>query len=105
MTGLEELSARREQRCIQFSKKCLKHETNKRLFLLNEQNEGPDIRRREKYKVNFAYTSTYKNSAVPYCQRALNKLEEEERRRAEERKEERRRAEEREEEVEEEEVG
>ena len=84
MTGLEELSARREQRCIQFSKKCLRHDTNKRLFPLNEPSEAPEIRRWEKYKVNFAYTMTYKNSAVPYCQRAVNQLEEEERRRGEE---------------------
>ena len=31
-----------------------------------------DLRHPEKYKVNFAHTEHYKNSAVPYCQRLLN---------------------------------
>ena len=38
------------------------------------------MRQREPFKVNFAYTETYKNSAIPYCQRLLNELEEEKRR-------------------------
>ena len=28
-----------------------------------------DTRNREQYKVNFACTNAYKNSAVPFCQR------------------------------------
>ena len=31
-----------------------------------------DIRNREHFKVNFARTNAYKNSAVPFCQRLLN---------------------------------
>ena len=74
MTGLETLTQRRESRCLKFSQSCLKHETNKRFFPENE-NASQEIRKREKYKVNFAFTNTYKNSAVPYCQRLLNQLE------------------------------
>jgi len=33
-----------------------------------------DLRHREKYSVNFARTSSYKNSTIPYCQRLLNSL-------------------------------
>ena len=88
MTGIEDLATRREQRCKTFSQKCLNHQSNNRLFPLNEPIEGPETRRREKYAVNFAYTTIYRNSAVPYCQRMLNRLElaksEEEMRRDEE---------------------
>ena len=85
LTGLETLTERRKSRCIKFSQNCIKHETNRRFFPENEYT-SQDIRNREKYKVNFAYTNTYKNSAIPYCQRLLNQLEtrrgeEEERRR------------------------
>ena len=75
MTGIEDLATRREQRCATFSQKCIKHQTNNRLFPLNGLSEAPETRRREKYAVNFAYTTTYRNSAVPYCQRVLNQLE------------------------------
>ena len=85
MTGLVKLKTRREERCKNFSLKCIKHESNKRFFPLN-QNDGAQIRTREKFVVNFARTNAYKNSTIPYCQRLLNQLtheEEEERRRGE----------------------
>ena len=41
------------------------------MFPLNP-NALHDLRHPEKYKVNFAHTEHYKNSAVPYCQRLLN---------------------------------
>ena len=75
MAGLETLKARRETRCLDFSLKCLKQETNKRIFPLNPINLT-NVRSREKFKVNFAYTNAYKNSAIPYCQRLLNQREE-----------------------------
>ena len=46
------------------------------MFPLNENSSDKDVRSREKYKVNFAFTTTYKNSAVPCCQRLLNPREE-----------------------------
>ena len=76
MTGLETLKSRREKRCLDFSLKCLKHSENKRIFPLNENSSNQVVRSRELYKVNFAYTKAYQNSAVPYCQRLLNKREE-----------------------------
>ena len=76
MTGLETLKSRREKRCLDFSLKCLKHSENKRISPLNENSSNQVVRSRELYKVNFAYTKAYQNSAVPYCQRLLNKREE-----------------------------
>jgi hypothetical protein len=69
--GLQNLSDRREKRCLDFSLKCLKHPKNKRLF---PRNPGQNTRARtsEPYTVNFASTETYKLSAIPFCQRLLN---------------------------------
>ena len=73
---------------------------NKQKIVSNEWTQwSPRNKKAGKYKVNFAHTTMYKNSAVPYCQRVLNQLEEEEgRRRGEEEEEEERRREEEEEE-------
>ena len=43
-----------------------------RIFPLNE---NMHTRNSEHFKVNFAYTEAYKNSAVPFCQRLLNERE------------------------------
>ena len=75
MAGAEISKAIRETRCLVFSLKCLKKETNKRFFPINPNNLT-NVRSREKYKVNFAYTNAYKNSAIPYFQRLLNQREE-----------------------------
>jgi len=86
MTGLEKLEDRRLKRCLDFSKKCLKHPINQRMFPLNPNlNNQQSIRAREKYMVNFAYKNSYKNSTIPFCQRLLNS---EERKNEEEEKEE-----------------
>ena len=73
MLGLRKLSLRRQSRCLDFSKKCLKHPQNRRLFPpnINIQNDL-NVRDREPYKVNFCYTETYRKSTIPYCQRLLN---------------------------------
>ena len=73
MTGTTKLSERRLKRCQAFAKKSLKHPLNARMFPLNTNNSMQhDIRNREKYAVNFAYTNIYKNSTIPFCQRLLN---------------------------------
>ena len=66
MCGLQTLYSRRENRCLDFALKCSKHQRNKRLFPLKAG------KTKEKYVVNWARTETYKNSAIPYCQRLLN---------------------------------
>ena len=65
MTELETLNSRREQRCLNFALKCLKHENNSRLFPINPiSDEAASLREREYYHVNYAHTETYWNSAI-----------------------------------------
>ena len=70
--GLESLYSRRESRCLDFALRCVKHPVNSRLFPPT-QVPANDLRQTEKFEVNFAKTGTYQKSAIPYCQRLLNK--------------------------------
>ena len=72
MSGLQTLFDRRQARCLDFAKKCVKHPRNQRLFPLNEAPSSQNTRSREVFHVNFARTEDYKNSAIPFCQRMLN---------------------------------
>ena len=73
MTGLQTLSERREERCLNFSIKCIKHSQNSRFFPLNQNLQNTkDIRERGNFHVNFARTEDYRQSTIPYCQRLLN---------------------------------
>ena len=74
MCGLQTLHDRREERCLNFALKCVKHPLNKRIFPLNKNlgKEENVIRNREMFEVNFARTEHYRKSAVPFCQRKLN---------------------------------
>ena len=74
MCQLQPLATRRQARCINFAKKCLKHPKNSRLFPSREIKESDQhfIRNPEMFEVNFAYGEIYKKSAIPYCQRLLN---------------------------------
>ena len=65
------LNSRHESRCLDFALKCVKHPVNSRLFPQNERELN--LRQTEKFVVNFARTSTYQKSTIPYCQRMLNK--------------------------------
>ena len=73
MTGLETLVSRRLKRCLDFSKKCLKHPRNSRLFPTAEKCSEYNIRKKDMFKVNFVRTSSYQKSTIPFCQRLLNK--------------------------------
>ena len=77
MTGLQTLYDRREERCLNFSLKSIKHTQNSRFFPLNHnlQNNDPKCGKplwRENFVVNYARTADYQNSAIPYCQHMLN---------------------------------
>ena len=73
MTGLEKLYDRRSSRCLDFGLKSVKHPQNSRFFPQNVLDENQvNLRNREPFHVNFARTSQYKNSAIPYIQRRLN---------------------------------
>ena len=73
LTGIEKLSSRRAARCLDFSLKCTEHEQNSRFFPRNPNlGSSNEVRDREEFKVNFARTKQYKESAIPYCQNLLN---------------------------------
>ena len=73
MTGLEKLSDRRSSRCLEFGLKSLKHSQNLRFFPPNPSLDNQlALREQEPFKVNFARTTQYRNSAIPYIQRSLN---------------------------------
>ena len=72
MLGLESLEKRRQKRCLDFSLKCLKHPRNIRLSPRNFNSNNHNLRGHEKFLVNFAKTSCYQKSAIPYCQRLLS---------------------------------
>ena len=67
MCNLQRLETRRESRLLTFSLRCIKNQFNSHMFPLNLKGH-----RKEKFKVNFARTSAYKNSCLVKCQEALN---------------------------------
>ena len=72
MCNLSTLHRRRQDRCLAFAKKCLKHPLHRRMFPLNKNNSNDEHISREMYEVNYASTETYRMSAVPFLQRLLN---------------------------------
>ena len=72
MTGLQTLFDRRVQRYLQFSLRAIKHDRNSKLFPLNKTAGILKTRQSERFTVNFATTSAYRDSAIPFCQRLLN---------------------------------
>ena len=72
MCGLQTLALRRQERCLNFALKCLKHPKMDKLFPVNHERSQYQFRQKETFKVNFAHTTRYRNSAIPYCQRLLN---------------------------------
>ena len=69
--SLDTLFKRRENRCLTFGLRCLKHSKHKSLFPYNHTSEQ-NTRKPNKFKVIFARTSAYKDSAVPNIQNILN---------------------------------
>ena len=73
--GLESLSERREQLCLNFAEKCLKNQKTKDIFPLNPKSHQMGTRKQEKFQVQHANTGRLKNSAIIYMQNLLNKKE------------------------------
>ena len=71
LCNLKTLFSRREDRCLTFGLRCLKHDKHKTMFPFNDTSEQ-DTRNPNTFLVNFARTSTYKKSAIPYIQNMLN---------------------------------
>ena len=72
LTGLDTLKSRGLKRCLNFSLKSIKYPKHQKMFPLSESNQAYKIREKEYFKVNFARTSSYRNSTIPFCQRMLN---------------------------------
>ena len=70
ITGLLTLEDRRKFLCLNFAKKCLKSDATKDMFPLKKIIR--DTRKPQIYKVPFARTSRFANSAIPYMARLLN---------------------------------
>ena len=73
MYGLTTSHEQREARYLNFSLKCLEHTRNQRIFPVNTRTHGQGLVSKEAFEVNWARTEKYKKSAIPYCQRLLNK--------------------------------
>ena len=74
---LSRISQRRENRALSFAHKALSHPKHKTMFPISENySSNPhNIRSKEKYKVNFARTTRYQQSYIPYMQTRLNEAE------------------------------
>ena len=69
--NLDYLSTRRKLLCLNFAKKCLKHQYTRYMFPLN-RGVDKNTQDRGKYWVQHAHKSRLKDSAIPQMQRALN---------------------------------
>jgi hypothetical protein len=70
--GLENLNQRRENLCLEFAKKCTKHEKLQHMFPKHQKEHSMETRYNEVYKVQHANTSRLQNSAIIYMQKLLN---------------------------------
>ena len=69
---LEPLEHRREYLCLRFAQKCTENDQTKKMFPLNEKLHNINIRRKEKFTVQYAKTERLKKSAIIYMQKILN---------------------------------
>ena len=72
---LDSLYDRREQLCLNFALKCLKHPRFKHMFPENEKQHDMKTRAMEKFKVQFALTKRLQKSPITYMQKLLNEHE------------------------------
>ena len=73
ITGLKTLHTRREERCLKYGLKSIKHNQLKNMFPVKSVENNQSLRSREIFHVNFAQTEAYKQSAIPSIQHMLNK--------------------------------
>ena len=70
--NLKTLSARREEMCLNFAKKCQKNYKVKNMFSKKMKSHAMKKRGQELYKVKLMKTKRYQKSAIPYMVRLLN---------------------------------
>ena len=73
MLELDTLKNRREELCLNFALKCVKNPKTRDMFPKNNKEHKMTTRNPEKFKVEQAKTSGFKNSAIIYMQNLLNK--------------------------------
>ena len=73
--NLPTLSERREQLCLSFAIKCVKHPKTTDMFPLNNKIHAINTRNTEKYQVQHANTERLKTSSIIYMQNLLNQHE------------------------------
>ena len=71
--NLESLVKRRKLLCLRFAKNCIKNEKVKNMFTRNVSKHNMKKRKQKVFKVPQANTERYKNSAIPYMTKLLNK--------------------------------
>ena len=72
---IEDLKSRREALCLDFAKKCTKHEKLKHLFPKNSKEHQMNTRNSEVYKVYHANTKRFQQSPIIFMQNLLNEDE------------------------------
>ena len=70
---IKSLKDRREELCLKFAKSCLKIEKFKKFFPLNKKDHSMLMRNTGKFSLEKYGYVRYKDSAVPYIKRLLNK--------------------------------
>jgi hypothetical protein len=69
---LEDLKSRREILCLEFAKKCVKHEKLKHMFPENTKEHSMKTRNNDMYQVQHANTGRLQDSAIIHMQKLLN---------------------------------
>ena len=70
---LKSLKDRREELCLRFAKNCLRIEKFKKFFPLNKKDHCMSMRSSEKFLLEKCGSVRYRDSALPYMKRLLNK--------------------------------
>ena len=72
---LQSLDDRRESLCLKFAKKCLQVKKFQSMFPKRRQVHSMKKRKNEKFVMRRSLTGRHQNSAIPYMQRLLNRVE------------------------------
>ena len=72
---IKSLKDRREELCLKFAKSCLKIEKFKKFFPLNKKDHVMSMRNSEKFALEKCGSVRYRDSALPYMKRLLNKYQ------------------------------
>ena len=70
--NLETLVDRRENLCLNFALKCVKHKKLRHMFHINDKTHGMETRTEERFEVQFAKTGRLQKSPIIFMQKLLN---------------------------------